>query len=331
MVNHLTCDELCFPEELWMRIASLSCDSFTQWARTWRCVCRRTNSLVWYRDNVREDFIVVPSILAPTVQRGVLLSARSNQKVLLLKPGIYREGVRITHNVLVVGLGHAGAAVVETAGWEAALTFAGLGAASCTYMGVDGTSTGEKATICNLTLQCRNQQQAYCAVVVRGRPTFKRCTFLGSVQVSGAHTRPTLSHCRIHGSRSCGLKITDHAAALVLDNHISANQRQGVLVERHAAPVIKRNWFEDNGLQNILADLSSSPLVQHNRTRLLETKATTHLQDEYVSIEMHVAQNTELEQTCRLLLLVSHSCATRSEYVQVELAKNRSHDDQDEA
>lgn len=47
-------------------------------------------SLVWYRDNVREDFIVVPSILAPTVQRGVLLSARSNQKVLLLKPGIYR-------------------------------------------------------------------------------------------------------------------------------------------------------------------------------------------------------------------------------------------------
>eukprot|EP00241_Pyramimonas_parkeae_P022433 CAMPEP_0114295916 /NCGR_PEP_ID=MMETSP0059-20121206/11027_1 /TAXON_ID=36894 /ORGANISM="Pyramimonas parkeae, Strain CCMP726" /LENGTH=212 /DNA_ID=CAMNT_0001418017 /DNA_START=189 /DNA_END=828 /DNA_ORIENTATION=- len=161
MVNHLTCDELCFPEELWMRIASLSCDSFTQWARTWRCVCRRTNSLVWYRDNVREDFIVVPSILAPTVQRGVLLSARSNQKVLLLKPGIYREGVRITHNVLVVGLGHAGAAVVETAGWEAALTFAGLGAASCTYMGVDGTSTGEKATICNLTLQCRNQQQVH--------------------------------------------------------------------------------------------------------------------------------------------------------------------------
>jgi hypothetical protein len=59
-----------------------------------------------------------------------------------------RESIRLTQNVIVVGLGLKDAVVVEAPGWEPALVFAGLGiSGNNTVNGVDGTSTGERAEV----------------------------------------------------------------------------------------------------------------------------------------------------------------------------------------
>lgn len=167
----------------------------------------------------------------------------------LVSRGAYAENVRITRSVFLLGWGAEGDVRVEGTGWEPALAFAGLGVderapgrGTCSNGDGDGNvrlseaarDTGGRATCRNVTLRCRNREQAYAAIVVAGTPAFERCVFEGGALVLGAATNPTFSRCAIRGARGSGCKVTDHGRFEMRDACVvEKNGAYGLCLERH--------------------------------------------------------------------------------------------------
>ena len=300
------------------------------WCVSWRGTCRRFSRIAWFEDRLRggAPIMTVPSREAPTIQLGISLarpaaaqaaaaaaSARrhylevssrdgrhKNEEeeeeqvilagpIVLVRPGVYPENVRVTRSCALVGWGEG--AVVEGTGWEPALAFAGLGmlgggGASCGSRGgwenagvldvekrrarpstrgggaetsTSGTSspaewavhdTGERAFTANVTLRCRNRMQAYAVVVVNGQPSFRRCNLRGGLLVLGHRTRPKLRGCDVRESRGAGVKVTDHGEVVLESCVVADNAMNGILAERSALATLENTVVRGNGAEAVL-------------------------------------------------------------------------------
>lgn len=217
------------PDALVDMIAILSCDTFQIWVQSWRRVARRFTSLAWYSENVRSDFVEVHSQFRfASLQEGMRQTVLRSLQVLIVHPGIYRESLRVTRDLLIVGWGKREEVIIDAPGWEPALVFAGLGTNSTrNIMGVSGQDTGDRAAVCNLTLCGRNQQQAVIAHIVRGQPALCACDVHGCIFISGSGTGPTISRCHVRSSRSSGIRITDHSSPFLQFNLVTHNAGYG--------------------------------------------------------------------------------------------------------
>ena len=79
------------------------------WARTWSKVAKHF-SLAWLLSDPREraGVALVPEDAA-TINAAISLG----RDVVMVRPGIYRESVRMTHDVKLLGLGEPGSAQVN--------------------------------------------------------------------------------------------------------------------------------------------------------------------------------------------------------------------------
>ena len=107
------------PLELLCRI--LSFITFRDFAFAW-CSVNREFKHGWYMQNVR-PVSFAPSRPGGTLADGLMEAATTRE--LYIKPGVYRESMRITKNILVSGMGKLGSVVIEAPGWRDALYFAG--------------------------------------------------------------------------------------------------------------------------------------------------------------------------------------------------------------
>lgn len=110
------------PPELICRIIDMC--GYRKWAVTWAFVCKEFSTYDWY------DRAVHPLTLFPSKRCKTLHDAISHAAVdgcLLIKPGVYRESLRIGINMVVIGIGPPGSVVLEAPGWEECVYFAGLG------------------------------------------------------------------------------------------------------------------------------------------------------------------------------------------------------------
>lgn len=214
-------------------------------------VCKEF-SLEWCLSNAKFDnFVLVPDQI-PTLNAAINSLAHRNgggQGLVLVRPGVYQESVRITQNCHILGLGRRGRVVVEAPGWESALVSAGLGGAAVPDLpGWDASMhTGEDATVENLTFRCRNEQMVgRCVYLVMGRLHLVRCDVYGGVHVSGFCTAPRFTECRVLKSRGSGFRLTDHSKASLRRNQIRQHRLHGILVDRHSEPEISDNEIRGN-------------------------------------------------------------------------------------
>lgn len=218
--------------------------------------CRRF-SLAWYF-SLFSRVVTVPDD-APTVNKAINRLAdgssdpmASRRGLVVVRPGVYPESVRVTQNCCVLGLGRRGAVVVEAPGWESALVFSGLG--------VRGFCSGEDACIANMTFRCRNElMRGRCVYIVLGQPYLQHCHIEGGVQVSGYGTAPRLYRCRVQSSWASGVHFTDHCSGSLRDCAVTRNRRHGVLADRGSCPEVSANRISGNGMCGIRIYTAATP------------------------------------------------------------------------
>eukprot|EP00931_Biecheleriopsis_adriatica_P033525 TRINITY_DN19456_c0_g1_i2.p1 TRINITY_DN19456_c0_g1~~TRINITY_DN19456_c0_g1_i2.p1 ORF type:complete len:332 (+),score=37.24 TRINITY_DN19456_c0_g1_i2:54-998(+) len=214
--------------------------------------CRQF-SFRWYITSVFPCSITVPdeeASLNQAINKLGKFGCHAGAKgLVLIRPGTYRESVRITQNCHLLGMGPHGSIIVEAPGWESALVSSGLGGAAVPkFLRMENLTTGEDSCIENLTFRCRNEHmRGRCVYIVMGSLHLLRCSVEGGVKISGHCTQPRLTECRVRSARGCGLHLTDHCKASLHRNHVGRNGRHGVLIDRHALPEISQNHFVRNG------------------------------------------------------------------------------------
>lgn len=193
----------------------------------------RAWSLDWYVEAT--GAVVVPRD-AKTINEGINASAgragdgQRRGGLVLVRPGTYKEAVRVACSCHVVGLGPE-KVVVEEPGCESALVL------------VHQVS----ACVRNLTLRCqRPENRGKVVYIPHGRPLLERCTVEGGLHVCGAATAPTLRHCRVLGSPGDGIHFSDGSQGTVSECVVEGHARHGVLADRGARPELRGNTVGRN-------------------------------------------------------------------------------------
>jgi hypothetical protein len=255
---NLQCD---LPDDLIIRILSFlkfqeAVGRFARVSKTFsRAIC-----VEWFAANVR-PLTWVPSMSARTLAEGLAGAAATRE--LLILPGVYRDSIRITKNVSICGIGKLGSVVIEAPGWNDAIYFAGLGMDG-EYVDHRVPDTGELAEVSNLVFRAPNPEQSFVAHIVRGTPNIHHCEVQGGISISAC--RPILAHNIIHGSRSCGVKVTDRGAPVLLGNTITANKFGGVKIKR-SSPMLVNNTIIDNESYGVVLTTDSVPSLRGNEIR----------------------------------------------------------------
>ena len=169
----------------------------------------------------------------------------------------------MTQDVTLCGLGARGAVIVRSEGWEPALVLGGftVGKASMGASSLAAASAGGAASVHNLALSTRNQQQSVAVYCTSGQQNVTHCDIHGTVRVSGRGASPTVQGCRVVGSRSCGLRACDHASGRVADCELLRNRLAALCVSSCAVTIFEGNTLEGNGIDVLqrtdLADADS--------------------------------------------------------------------------
>ena len=202
------------PLEVVDLIVSLS--SWKAWGRTWSKVCKRYSKVDWLFGSLASGTYSVVPDMVPTINQAISMGRR----LVFVRPGVYTESVRMTHDVIVCGLGAQGAARVRAPGWEPALVWGGFRAGCIQAPGLhlSAASGGIHAEVHSLLLTQRNQLQQIAVYITYGNPLLANCTIEGSIHVAGRGARPTLHECTVRGSRSCGIRFVDHASGCALSS-----------------------------------------------------------------------------------------------------------------
>ena len=147
---------------------------------------------------------------------------------LLVREGLYDEGVVINKNVEIIGEGDSKNIVVRSM------------AASPVVM------RGDKALIRGLTLQGRGGQygNAFFAVdILQGELSLENCDItsdsLSGIAVYGADSNPLIKNCSVHDCADSGIYIFDNARARIEDCEIYRSANVSVAVTQGALPALK--------------------------------------------------------------------------------------------
>ena len=159
-----------------------------------------------------------------------LKKARPGDRI-LVRPGLYQEGVVIDKPVEIIGDGEPGEVVIEAAGKNTILFQASMG------------------RIANLTLRQAGGGEWYCIDIAQGRLDVEACDItsqsLSCVAIhSGAD--PRLRRNRIHDGKVSGVFVQDNGLGTLEDNDIFANAYSGVEIKTGGSPTLRRNRIHEN-------------------------------------------------------------------------------------
>jgi hypothetical protein len=147
----------------------------------------------------------------------------------LVRPGVYEEGIILDKRVNIVGDGPRDEIVVRSAG------------TSCLK------SSAEGARVAGLTLRgtAAGGAGAFAVDVLRGELVLEDCDVssdtLSCVAVHGPEAAPLIKRCRIHDGADSGLYFFDGAAGTVEDCEVYGNANVGVAITGGARPVVRRS------------------------------------------------------------------------------------------
>jgi parallel beta-helix repeat protein len=155
---------------------------------------------------------------------------------ILVRPGLYREGLVIDKPLEIVGDGELGDVVVEASGADVILF-------STTY-----------GRVSKLTLRQKGDGEWSGVHITEGRLDLEYCDItsqsLSCIAIQDG-ADPRVRHNRIHDSKESGVYVYDNGAGVIEDNEIFANGNAGISVSDGGNPTVRRNTISRNGYEAI--------------------------------------------------------------------------------
>ncbi|HEY9691297.1 MAG TPA: right-handed parallel beta-helix repeat-containing protein [Oculatellaceae cyanobacterium] len=159
---------------------------------------------------------------------------------ILVRSGLYQEGLIIDKQLEIIGDGLVADIVIESTD------------SSCIIMGTD------YAVVRGLTLRgCREVRYEFYAVdIPQGRLVLEDCDItsnsLSCIGIHGATANPLIRRCQIHDGKADGVWVYENGQGTVEDCDIFANTYSGVRIRKGSNPIIRRCQIHDNGSTGVL-------------------------------------------------------------------------------
>ncbi len=177
-----------------------------------------------------------PTLVVDALNRGhyltvtdALSAAKPGDRI-LVRPGLYKEGIVIDKPVEIIGDGELGDVVIEATGKNTVLFKANMG------------------RIANLALRQSGGGNWFCIDIGQGRLDIEGCDISSqSAACVGIHggADPRLRRNRIHDGKDCGVHVYDNGQGTLEDNEIVGNALAGVEIKTGGNPTLRRNRIHD--------------------------------------------------------------------------------------
>ena len=149
---------------------------------------------------------------------------------ILVRPGLYKEGLLLDKPLEIIGEGSSDDVVIEATGRSAMLFKTTLG------------------RVANLTLRQMGGGRWFGVDIAQGRLELEGCDItsqsLACIAIHGG-ANPVLRRNRIHDSKSAGIFVYENGKGTVEDNEIFGNALAGVGIEAGGNPTLRRNRIHD--------------------------------------------------------------------------------------
>jgi parallel beta-helix repeat protein len=160
---------------------------------------------------------------------AALMAAKPGDRI-LVRPGLYKEGIVIDKPVEIIGDGTLGEVVIEATGKNAVLFQANMG------------------RIANLTLRQAGGGECCCIDIAQGRLDLEGSDVTSQsfacVAIHGG-ADPRLPRNRIHDGKEAGVYVYENGQGTLEDNEIFANEAAGVQIRTGGNPSLRRNRIHD--------------------------------------------------------------------------------------
>jgi len=177
-----------------------------------------------------------PTVVVDAMGRGDYLTiaeaiqASSPGDRILVRAGLYREGLVIDKPLEIIGDGDRDEIEVQATGKDAVLF---------------KTTMGRMA---NLTLRHMGGDSLYCVYITQGRLLLEDCDIasqgLACVGICGG-ADPRLRRNRIHDGKKIGVYVYENGQGTLEDNDIFGNAAAGVVIVEGGNPTLRRNRIHD--------------------------------------------------------------------------------------
>jgi F-box protein 11 len=164
----------------------------------------------------------------PTVTEAIA-KANAGDRI-LVRPGLYQEGLVIDKPLEIIGDGELGDVVIQTTGANAVLFKTAMG------------------RISNLSLRQMGGGEWFCVNIAQGRLELEGCDIISqSLTCVGIHdgADPRLRRNRIHGGNGGGVAVYKNGQGTLEDNDIFGNTLSGVAIMVGGNPTLRRNRIHD--------------------------------------------------------------------------------------
>jgi parallel beta-helix repeat protein len=168
---------------------------------------------------------------------------------ILIRPGLYREGVVIDKPVEIIGDGEPGEVVVEGNGRDTILFQANI------------------ARITNLTLRQTGGGVWDCVNIAQGRLDLEGCDITSQGRTCVAihdGADPRLRRNRIRDAKESGVFVYANGQGTLEDNDIFANTFSGVEIKEGSTPTLRRNRIHDGKAGGVMVGANGQGTLEDN-------------------------------------------------------------------
>lgn len=196
-----------------------------------------------------------PTLIVDAMHRGhhptitEAINAADPGTRILVRPGLYREGLIIDKPLEIIGDGPPGDVVVQAEGADVILFQANMG------------------RVANLVLRQMGGGDWYGVDITQGRLDLEDCDIVSQgsscVAIHGG-ADPRLRRNRIHDGESAGVHIYDNAQGTLEDNDIFGNALAGVEISNGSNPILRRNRIHDGRAGGVLICANGQGTLEDN-------------------------------------------------------------------
>jgi F-box protein 11 len=201
------------------------------------------------------DQIIIPTLIVDQLHRGnyttiaEAIKAATPGARIIVRPGLYEEGLVIGKPLEIVGDGEVGYVVIRAVGKNVILFKTNMG------------------RISNLTLRQDGGGEYYGVDIAQGRLELEGCDIssqsLSCVAIHGS-ADPRLRHNRIHDGKQSGVYVYENGQGMLEDNDIFGNANSGVAIKNGGNPTIRGNHIRDGKAGGVYVYESGQGMLEDN-------------------------------------------------------------------
>ncbi|HEV2706474.1 MAG TPA: right-handed parallel beta-helix repeat-containing protein [Pyrinomonadaceae bacterium] len=168
---------------------------------------------------------------------------------ILVRPGLYQEGLLIDKPLEIIGAGNAADVVIQATGQNAVLFKATMG------------------RISNLSLRQSGRGTWQCVDITQGRLELEGCDLTsesGSCLAIHDGADPRIMRNRIHDGQSSGVYVYASGLGTLEDNDIFGNALSNVSIKSNGNPTLRRNRIHDSKQNGVMVYENGQGTLENN-------------------------------------------------------------------